>query len=65
MPDKVAFVSACLFDYRRYQGNRYLPLQQHLLLAENEFAFASLWETLVSVSKHKQKHASELFWEGV
>ncbi len=29
----------------------YLPLQQRLLLAENSFVFASLWETLASVSK--------------
>ncbi len=42
MPDKVS-CEQHLFDYSRYRGKRlYLPLQQRLLLAENEFAFASL-----------------------
>ncbi len=70
MPDKVAFVSAALIWLQPLPGKQlYLPLQKHLLLAENEFTFAGLWETLVSAvwqdknNKHKQK-ASEQFSEG-
>ncbi len=49
--DKVAFERITLIT--AVTGKPlYLPLQQRLLLAENSFAFASLWETLASVSKH-------------
>ncbi len=47
MPDKVAFVSVVFIWLQLLPGKpRYLPLQKRLLLAENEFAFASLWEKL-------------------
>ncbi len=40
----------------------YLPLLQHLLLAENEFALASLWQNTDGLSANiNKKHASELF----
>ncbi len=59
MPDKVAFVSSAYLITAVTRKPLYLPLQQRLLLAENETAFANMWETLVSVNKHKQKFIFE------
>ncbi len=60
MPDKVAFVSTVLIWLQPLPGKPlYLPLQQRLLLAENEFA--SPWETLVSVSKQTKSNIQNCF----
>ncbi len=62
MPDKVAFVNPVLIWLQPLPGKLlYLPLQQCLLLAENEFAFPSLWETVVPVSKQTKSMLQNCF----
>ncbi len=60
MPVKVAF-ERITFITAVTGKSLYLPLQRHLLLADNEFACASLWKHYHLSANINKKHASELF----
>ncbi len=60
MPEKVAFEHMTLIT--AVTGKPlYLRLQQRLLLADNYFAFASLWKHWCLSANINKKHASEMF----